>query len=250
MDATHTPVVDTDFSASEHLSSLDRKFASTPMIVPIRGHLDSINWLMRGDMHRAGLQTAGSGMSLVCNEFKVPTHGRARSVSSCTEHLKDYPQLLSLLGILSTQTPIVAKFGKHGPFILRSKELWLGTTVWPDYARNFPATAVRRQRAGWQGGGPPICVGVGCTQRDFATNIANVAVAMVRGGASLPRSHLAFCTAQHEPDEMFASGKVDRSPFPDGAILKLKYAMISGSLLNGGCNFLGTPIMELIALVD
>ena len=69
-------------------SALGEGFENTPMVVPVRGHMDSIKRLLKGDRYigRASKQRS-LGKSRYCNTFKVSQYGRSVAISSFREAL-------------------------------------------------------------------------------------------------------------------------------------------------------------------
>ena len=73
-----------------------------PIVLPIRGHLDSIKQLMLGDLFIGrGLRQRGLKKSLWCNPFKVSEHGRALAESKFEHHSRTDQDLNEALWQLS-----------------------------------------------------------------------------------------------------------------------------------------------------
>ena len=74
----------------------------TPMVLPIRGHLDQIRRLMKGDFYIGrGASQRGLRRSAYSNSFKVSEYGREVAISKFAEHLKMTPVLRRRLWSLS-----------------------------------------------------------------------------------------------------------------------------------------------------
>ena len=83
------------------LSALGESFGHTPLVVPVRGHLDSIKRLLRGDVYIGrGSRQRSLPKSRYCNTFKVSQVGRSIAISSFREALRADPVLLNSLWTL------------------------------------------------------------------------------------------------------------------------------------------------------
>ena len=83
-------------------SALDEDFASTPQIIPVRGNLDSVRALMKGDCHTGcGCRQCGLTRSKFANPYKVAQFGREQAIALSARHLETEPQLKSSLWTLS-----------------------------------------------------------------------------------------------------------------------------------------------------
>ena len=81
-----------------NLSALGESFGHTPLVVPVRGHLDSIKRLLRGDVFLGrGSRQRSLSKSRYCNTFKVSQVGRSLAISSFREALLADPVLLNSL---------------------------------------------------------------------------------------------------------------------------------------------------------
>ena len=70
-------------AGTQDLSALGESFGQTPLVVPIRGHLDSIKRLLRGDVYIGrGSRQRSLPKSRYCNTFKVSQVGRSLAISS------------------------------------------------------------------------------------------------------------------------------------------------------------------------
>ena len=75
---------------------------SVPLIVPIRGHLDTIRRMLRGDFYIGrGSRQLGLSCSEFANDLKVSVHGREVSISKFTQKLAESDYLKSQLRSLS-----------------------------------------------------------------------------------------------------------------------------------------------------
>ena len=95
-------VQDVGTGDSLDLSVLGESFAHTPLVVPVRGHLDSIKRLLRGDVYIGrGSRQRSLPKSRYCNTFKVSQVGRSVAISSFREALRADLVLLNSLWTLS-----------------------------------------------------------------------------------------------------------------------------------------------------
>ena len=63
-------------------SALGEGFEDTPMVVPVRSHLDSIKRLLKGDRYIGrGSRQRSLGKGRYCNTFKVSQYGRSVAIS-------------------------------------------------------------------------------------------------------------------------------------------------------------------------
>ena len=84
------------------VSVLGESFGHTPLVVPVRGHLDSIKRLLRGDVYIGrGSWQRSLPKSRYCNTFKVSQVGRSIAISSFREALRADPVLRNSLWTLS-----------------------------------------------------------------------------------------------------------------------------------------------------
>ena len=73
---------DVSETKSEELSALGESFDVTPMVLPVRGHLDSIKRLLKGDLYIGrGSKQRCLAKSRCCNTFEVSQHGRAAAIA-------------------------------------------------------------------------------------------------------------------------------------------------------------------------
>ena len=168
---------------------------TSPLVVPTRGHLDSIRRLMTGDRYIGrGSKQRALVKSIFHNPFKVSEYGRDLAIQLFEQHLDSSRELQRQIPSLSG-TRLVCHCKQqedcHADALIRKfKELF------PDaYDRSLldqrPPTSselnlLARQReevasdegsspdegappkgSGWQGTGKPMLVGVGYTSREY-----------------------------------------------------------------------------------
>ena len=76
-----------DSDVNDH-SVLGESFAATPLVLPVRGHLDSIKRLLKGDSCiRRGSRQRSLGKSRYCNTCKGSQYGRPMAISKFRETL-------------------------------------------------------------------------------------------------------------------------------------------------------------------
>ena len=72
------------------VSALGESFDSTPMVLPIRGCLDSVKRLLKGDLYIGrGSRQRSLSKSRYCNTFKVSEVGREMAIDKFRESLQD-----------------------------------------------------------------------------------------------------------------------------------------------------------------
>ena len=77
-----------NFGAVDDVSALGEKYDVTPMVIPTRGHLDSVKKFMRGDFYIGrGSRQRNLGRSRYCNNFKVAEVGRDRAIQEFRTYL-------------------------------------------------------------------------------------------------------------------------------------------------------------------
>ena len=165
------------------------------MVLPCRGHLDSIKQLMLGDLNIGrGSRQRSLKKSLWCNPFKVSEHGRDLAVSKFDHHLRTNQDLNDALWQLSgarlvchcrpgepCHADIIRKvFSQRFPdahdrdnegmeppteqvlnYMAKLREV-------PEQSDGSSADEGAPERgAGWVGHGPPIEVGVGYVSREL-----------------------------------------------------------------------------------
>ena len=63
-------------------------FDATPMVLPVRGHLDAVKRLLKGDLYKGrGSRQRSLGKSRYCNNYKVSEFGRDVAISKFREML-------------------------------------------------------------------------------------------------------------------------------------------------------------------
>ena len=175
---------DVHSTGTQDVSALGESFAQTPLIVPIRGHLDSIKRLLKGDVYTLP-------KSRYCNTFKVSQVGRSIAISSFRQALLADPVLHDSLWTLSG-TRLVCH--------CRATEDCHGDVLVEEFKKLYPAAHDRNQPRGVPPGheilsflarlreepesdegsspdegvpmklagiGSPVVVGVGYVQREF-----------------------------------------------------------------------------------
>ena len=89
-------------AAYNEVSALGESFDVTPMVGPVRGHLDSIKRLLKGDRYIGrGSRQPSLVKSRYCNTFKVSQYGRSVAISSFCEALLGDRALYASLWTLS-----------------------------------------------------------------------------------------------------------------------------------------------------
>ena len=77
-------------------------FDSTPMVLPIREHLDEVKRLLVGDYYIGrGCRQRGLGRSIFCNDFKVAVYGRQEAINRFAHKLSTDAELRARLWTLS-----------------------------------------------------------------------------------------------------------------------------------------------------
>ena len=116
----HTLAVD-----GHDTSALGEGFENTPMVVPVRGHLDSIKRLLKGDRYIGrGSKQRSLGKSRYCNTFKVSQYGRSVAISSFREaSLADRVLYASLWTLSGTRFVCRPSENCHGDTDRRVQEI-------------------------------------------------------------------------------------------------------------------------------
>ena len=154
--------------------------SATPIVLPIRGHLDSIKQLMLGDLYIGrGSRQRGLKKSLWCNPFKVSQHGRALAVSKFEHHLRT-DQDLNEAPVFSERFPDAydrdSGSGKPPTARVRSSEKYLSRVD----------EEAPERGAGWMGHGPPMEVGVGYVSRELCDGQSLASPEMVTRATQVP----------------------------------------------------------------
>ena len=248
------------------LSALGESLDRTPLVVPVRGHLDSVKRLLRGDVYIGrGSRQRSLPKSRYCNTFKVSQVGRALAISSFRDALRADQVLRNSLWTLSGTRLIChcrVTEDCHGDVLIEEFR-----QLYPDaYDRNLPRSSppgreilsfLARLReepesddgssldegapekfAGHRGIGSPMKVGVGYMEREFCDGQSLASPGRwPPGSRSYPSSpawiSVRDCfwrfTAHYGTEKLLvdlAMGKVEESPFPSAEILQLKHAVI------------------------
>ena len=178
------------------VSVLGRRFQNTPSILPVRGHLDAIKCLMKGDLYIGrGCRQRGLSCSQFANPYKVAKFGRSRAIELFSTFLQDNAQLRSALWTLSGLR-LVCHCGPQQPchadvLISAYSHSFPGAFDRDDPHSGVPPTSdqlnylaeLREEHgssegstadedaapagSGWKGSGKPMQVGIGYTVRDF-----------------------------------------------------------------------------------
>ena len=85
---------DVHSTGTQDVSALGESFDQTPLVVAIRGRLDSIKRLLKGDVYTGrGSRQRSLPKSRYCNTFKVSQVGRSVALSSFRQALLADPVL-------------------------------------------------------------------------------------------------------------------------------------------------------------
>ena len=88
--------------AVDDVSALGEMYIVTPMVIPTRGHLDSVKKFMRGDLYIGrGSRQRNLGRCRYCNNFKVDEVGRDRAIQEFRTYLLGDKKLHGSLWTLS-----------------------------------------------------------------------------------------------------------------------------------------------------
>ena len=102
LDTLRTEVEHTLVTDGHDTSALGEGFEVTPMVLPVRGHLDSIKRFLKGDRYIGrGSRQRSLGKSRYCNTFKVSQYGRSVAISGFRDALLGDRALYASLRILS-----------------------------------------------------------------------------------------------------------------------------------------------------
>ena len=97
------PGTDIEFTADvratvfkdEETSALGGDYCSTPLVLPTRGHLDSVKRLLKGDVYIGrGSRQRSLKKSRFCNNYNVSVHGRDVAIARFREMLLQDEALL------------------------------------------------------------------------------------------------------------------------------------------------------------
>ena len=163
-------------------------FSQTPLVLPIRGHLDAINRLMTGDFEIGrGSRQRSLKRIIYCNTHKVSAVGRDRAIEMFKEDLSAGPTLLARLWTLSGLRLVCHCSPNqrcHGDILIQKfTELYpsafdrSSSVITPDSATLNYLAALREEPlsdqgssadegapsvgSGWTGIGSPMTVGTG-----------------------------------------------------------------------------------------
>ena len=188
---TQSPLRD---AGQPYLSVLGGTFSQTPLVLPVRGHLDAINRLMTGDFYVGkGSRQRALKRSMFCNTHKVSAVGRDRVIEMFKEDLSASPNLLSRLWTLSGLQLVchcAPSQRCHGNILIQKfSELYpdafdrSNSIIAPDSETMNYLAALREEPPGDQGSsadegapsagsgwtciGSPMTVGTGYTSRSF-----------------------------------------------------------------------------------
>ena len=253
-------------TGTQDLSALGESFGQTPLVVPIRGHLDSIKRLLRRDVYIGrGSRQRSLPKSRYCNTFKVSQVGLSVAISSFREALRADPVLLNSLWTLSGTRLVChcrATEDCHGDVLVEGfRKLYPvahdrnqpcgvppGQEILSFLARlreepesdegSSPDEGVPSRFAGHRGNGSLMKVGVGYVQREFCDGQCLASPGRWPPGArTYPSSEVWISirecfwrfTTHHGTEKLLvdlAMGKVEASPFPPDEILQLKQTVI------------------------
>ena len=248
------------------LSALGESFGHTPLVVPVRGHLDSIKRLHKGDVYIGrGSRQRSLSKSRYCNTFKVSQVGRSLAISSFREALLADSVLLNSLWTLSGTRLVChcrATEDCHGDVLIeefrklypsahdRNQSCGMppGPEILSFLARlreepesdegSSPDEGVPDKFAGYRGNGPPMRVGVGYVQREFCDGQSLASPGRWPPGSRVYPSSTVWTsvrecfwrfTTHYGTEKLLvdlAMGKVEESPFPSDEILQLKQSVI------------------------
>ena len=251
------------------VSVLGESFGHTPLVVPVRGHLDSIKRLLRGDVYIGrGSRQRSLLKSRYCNTFKVSQVGRSIAISSFREALRADPALRNSLWTLSGTRLVChcrATEDCHGDVLIEEfRSLYPGAhdrnqhrgappgpEILSFLARlreepesdegSSPDEGVPGKFAGHRGNGPPMKVGVGYVQREFCDGQSLASPGRWPPGARTYPSSTRWTvirdcfwrfTGHYGTEKLLvdlAMGKIEASPFPPDEIAQLKQAVIDAA---------------------
>ena len=256
-------------TGTQDVSALGESFDKTPLVVPVRGHLDSIKRLLRGDIYIGrGSRQRSLHKSRYCNTFKVSQVGRSVAISSFRQALLADPALHNSLWTLSGTRLVChcrATEDCHGDVLIEEfKKLFPaahdrnrpsgpppGHEILSFLARlreepesdegSSPDEGVPEKHAGYRGNGPPMMVGVGYVQREFCDGQSLASPGRWPPGSRVYPSSTAWSavrdcfwrfTTHYGTERLLvdlAMGKVEESPFPPVEIKQLKQAVIDAA---------------------
>ena len=260
-------------AGTQDVSALGESFDQTPLVVPVRGHLDSIKRLLKGDVYIGrGSRQRSLLKSRYCNTFKVSQVGRSVAISSFRQALLADPVLHNSLWTLSGTRLVChcrATEDCHGDILVEEfRKLYPaahdrnqpcgappGHEILSFLARlreepeseegSSPDEGVPEKLAGHRGNGPPMLVGVGYVQREFCDGQSLASPGRWSPGSRVYPSSTAWSSVRecfwrfttHFGTEKLlvdlAMGKEEESPFPPDEILQLKETVIDAAARAG-----------------
>ena len=248
--------------AVDDVSALGEKYIVTPMVLPTRGHLDSVKKFMRGDLYTGrGSRQRNLGRSRYCNNFKVAEVGRDRAIQEFRTYLLGDKKLHGSLWTLSGRRLVChcqLTQRCHGDVLVEEFK-----NSYPDaYDRNKldgepPSAAVLNfmarlreepeedsdstadegvpgKRSGHCGVGEPMAVGLGYTSREYCDGQSLASPGRwPPGSRNYPSSpdwvsvasqyqKFAECYGTEQLLVSLALGKIKESPFEKKEIEELK----------------------------
>ena len=254
-------------------SVLGESFAATPLVLPVRGHLDSIKRLLKGDLYIGrGSRQRSLGKSRYCNTYKVSQYGRSTAISKFRETLlADKGLHRSLWTISGTRLVCHCRVTEdcHGDVLVEEFR-----KMYPDaYDRtqrysvppepeilsflarlreepesdegSSPDEGVPSKMSGHLGKGHPMKIGVGYVQRDFCDGQSLASPGRWPPGARVYPSTSAWTavkdcfwkfTSHHGTERLLvelAMGKIQSSPFPPAEVAELKQQVIDTAARSG-----------------
>ena len=112
-------------------SALGEGFDATPMVLPVRGHLDSVRRLLQGDVYIGrGSRQRALPWSRYCNNFEVSEHGRDAAIAGFRDMLLQDGALYASSWTLSGTRPVC-----HCP----ANERCHGDMLVEEFRRTYPA---------------------------------------------------------------------------------------------------------------
>ena len=258
---------------SVDVSALGENFGDTPMVLPIRGCLDSVKRLLKGDLYIGrGSRQRSLAKSRYCNTFKVSEVGREMAIDKFRESLLQDQALYRSLWTLSGRRllchcrlhekchgdVLIQEFSNSYPqaydrtakagnpadsrvlnYVSRLREE-------PDSEEgSSPDEGVPERGSGHRGIGPPMMVGVGYTQRELCDGQTLASPGRWPPGSriyptSRPWIQIAECYsrfADHYGTEellvSLASGMVTECPFPSEEVSVLNREVLEIATQNG-----------------
>ena len=258
---------DTQSTGAQYCSVLGMAEADTPMVLPIRAHLDSVKRLMLGDYYIGrGSRQRSLAKSAFCNTHKVSAVGRERAIQLFEKDLSESRALSDRLWTLSGLRLLChCKPGQacHGDVIIKkfrdrypsAYDRSVSSSIPPSAVLNYMA-ALREEPpsdpgsssdegappggSGWTGSGTPLLIGAGHTSREYCDGQSLASPGRWTPSQRKYPSHpnwifvssvfKKFVNTYGTPELLLrlALGKVDACPFGDQEILELKADIVAG----------------------